>query len=71
MCSCTSSTGRRRSIFGRSCTVMREVLRAVPEWEIRLLMPSHFTTALDLFEEAASEEMRRPLRLSRAEEIGW
>lgn len=48
-----------------------DVLRAVPEWEIRLLMPSHFTSALDLYEEAASEEMRRPLRLSQTEEISW
>jgi hypothetical protein len=35
-----------------------ELLRALPEWELRLLVPRHMVKATPLYEDAAREEMR-------------
>lgn len=48
-----------------------DVLRAVPEWELRLLVPRHLLDAPVLYEAAAHQEMRRPLRLSETDEVRW
>ena len=49
-CSSTSSTGRRLWTSVPSCTVTRELLRALPQWELRLLVPRHLVEAAPLFE---------------------
>lgn len=48
-----------------------ELLRALPEWEIRLLLPRHLLKAGPLFEQAAREELSQPLRLDDVAEIHW
>jgi hypothetical protein len=48
-----------------------ELLRALPEWELRLLIPRHLLAAGPLFEQAALEEFGRPLRLDDVAELRW
>jgi hypothetical protein len=48
-----------------------ELLRALPEWELRLLVPRHLLEAAPLFEQAAQEELSRPLRLDDVGELRW
>jgi hypothetical protein len=48
-----------------------ELLRALPEWELRLLVPRHMLKAASLYEDAAREELARPLRLDDAAELRW
>jgi hypothetical protein len=48
-----------------------ELLRALSEWELRLLLPRHLLEAAPLFEHAAQEELSRPLRLDDAAELRW
>lgn len=48
-----------------------ELLRALPEWEVRLLVPAHLSKAAPLFESAVSEELATPLHLRSVEELGW
>ena len=48
-----------------------ELLRALPEWELRLLVPRHMAEAAPLYEAAAGEELTRPLRLDDAAELRW
>lgn len=48
-----------------------ELLRALPEWEIRLLVPRHLLKAGPHFEQAAREELSRPLRLDDVAELRW
>ena len=48
-----------------------ELLRALPEWELRLLVPRHMVKTVPLYEDAAREEMSRPLRLDDAAELRW
>ena len=48
-----------------------ELLRALPEWELRLLVPRHLLEAAPLFEQAAREELGRPLRLDDVAELRW
>jgi hypothetical protein len=48
-----------------------ELLRALPEWELRLLVPRHLVKAGPLFEQAAREELSRPLRLDDVAELHW
>lgn len=48
-----------------------ELLRALPEWELRLLVPRHLLEAAPLFEQAAREELSRPLRLDDVAELHW
>jgi hypothetical protein len=48
-----------------------ELLRALPQWELRLLVPRHMVKAAPLYEEATREELSRPLRLDDAAELRW
>ena len=48
-----------------------ELLRALPEWELRLLVPRHLLEAAPLFEQAARDELGRPLRLDDVAELRW
>jgi hypothetical protein len=48
-----------------------ELLRALPEWELRLLVPRHLVAVAPLYEAAAREELSRPLRLDDAAELRW
>jgi len=48
-----------------------ELLRALPIWTIRLLVPAHYREASDAFVSAWQQEFGRPLRLSTADELRW
>jgi len=48
-----------------------ELLRALPQWELRLLVPRHLLEAAPLFEQAAQDELSRPLRLDDVAELRW
>src|SRR5207248_5628520 len=48
-----------------------DLLRALPGWTVRLLVPAHLTKAAKLYESAWREELASPLRLSTAEELRW
>ncbi len=48
-----------------------ELFRALPQWELRLLVPRHLAKFVTLFEAAAREEMTVPLRLDDASELRW
>ena len=45
------------------------LLRALPAWEIRLLVPPHLATSAGRYEAAAREELQRPLRLDAIWEL--
>lgn len=47
------------------------LLRALPRWRVRLLVPRHLADVVDLYEAAWREELGSPLRLSTAEELRW
>jgi hypothetical protein len=47
------------------------LLRALPRWTVRLLVPRHLADAVGLYEAAWREELATPLRLSTAEELRW
>jgi hypothetical protein len=47
------------------------LLRGVPRWTVRLLVPPHLADAVGLYEAAWREELASPLRLSTAEELRW
>ena len=48
-----------------------ELFRALPQWELRLMVPRHLAKFVPLFEAAAREEMTEPLRLDDAGELRW
>jgi hypothetical protein len=48
-----------------------ELLRALPAWTIRVLVPSHLLSASGRFEAAWREELAMPLRLTTVEELRW
>ena len=48
-----------------------ELLRALPEWELRLLVPKPLYKAASVFEAAAHQEMAMPLRLGDMEDLHW
>ena len=48
-----------------------ELLRALPTWTIRLLVPNHLIEASSAYESAWREELGTPLRLSTADELRW
>lgn len=48
-----------------------ELLRALPEWELRLLVPRHLQKAAPFYEAAAREELSRPLRLDDVADLRW
>lgn len=48
-----------------------ELLRALPAWRLRLLIPAHFARADRTYEAAFREELLSPLRLSAIDELRW
>ena len=48
-----------------------ELLRALPRWTIRLVVPLHFEKAIDAYVSAWRQEFAAPLRLSTVEELRW
>jgi hypothetical protein len=48
-----------------------ELLRAVPEWEVRLLSGIPLTDWWKAYEQAFEDEVARPLTLSVIEELAW
>ena len=48
-----------------------EVLRALPRWTIRLVIPPHFEKATEAYVSAWRQELAAPLRLSTVEELRW
>ena len=48
-----------------------ELFRALPEWEIRLLVPRHLAAAAPRFEAVVRDELARPLRLDAIWELHW
>lgn len=48
-----------------------ELLRALPEWELRILVPRHFNGTGSVFGSAAMEELARPLGLGARDELSW
>ena len=47
------------------------LLRALPVWTVRLLVPSHLLKALPRYESAWKEEIASPLRPSTSDELRW
>jgi hypothetical protein len=48
-----------------------ELLRALPRWMIRMLVPQPFVRAIPRFGQAAREELATPLSLSQSKELEW
>lgn len=48
-----------------------ELFRALPEWELRVLVPRHIDEAASAFAAAATEELATPLGLTERDELGW
>jgi hypothetical protein len=48
-----------------------ELLRALPEWTIRLVMPRHLAAAEQAYRTAIQEELATPLRPAVVEELRW
>ena len=48
-----------------------ELFRALPEWELRVLVPRHFDKAARAFASAATEELATPLGLSERDDLAW
>lgn len=48
-----------------------ELLRALPAWTIRLLIPQHFAKATGAYTTAFLEQLAMPLRPETRDELGW
>jgi hypothetical protein len=48
-----------------------ELLRALPRWTIRIVLPPHFAKAAAAYEAACRQELASPLRPSLLEELLW
>ena len=48
-----------------------ELFRALPEWQIRLLVPRHLAAAAPRSEAVVRDELARPLRLDAIWELHW
>jgi hypothetical protein len=48
-----------------------DLLRAIPNWTIRLLVPGHLSAAATVYERAFHEELVSPLRPAVVEELKW
>jgi hypothetical protein len=48
-----------------------ELLRALPRWTIRVLIPQPFAHAIPRFGQAAREELATPLSLAQSQELEW
>jgi hypothetical protein len=47
------------------------LLRTLPRWRVRLLVPRHLADVVGVYEAAWREELGSPLRLSTADELRW
>lgn len=47
------------------------VMRSLPRWTLRGVVPRKFEEAIPAFRQALNEEFRRPLRPSDGEELLW
>jgi hypothetical protein len=48
-----------------------ELLRALTDWEVRLLIPRHLTASIAAYQEAFREELAHPLRPAVVDELVW
>ena len=48
-----------------------ELFRALPEWQLRLLVTRHLDETAPVFETTARQELGMPLRLKEMEELSW
>ena len=48
-----------------------ELLRALPTWRVRLLIPAHLREARDAYLAAVRQELATPLRPATADELRW
>jgi hypothetical protein len=48
-----------------------ELLRALPSWRLRLLVPAHLESARDAYRAAVGQELATPLRPALADELLW
>jgi hypothetical protein len=48
-----------------------ELLRALQEWTIRLLIPSHYARATRMYREAFREHLAMPLRPTNLDDLRW
>lgn len=48
-----------------------ELLRSLPAWTVRVLIPASMTNAVRLYERAFHDQLASPLRLSTIDEVKW
>lgn len=48
-----------------------ELLRALPAWSVRVLMPHHLSNATDRYRDAFREQVGAPLRPTQLQELRW
>ena len=48
-----------------------ELLRSLPQWRIRVLVPAHMKDAIRLYRAAFHEQLASPIRLSIRDELEW
>jgi hypothetical protein len=48
-----------------------ELLRAVPAWTVRVLIPHHLANAINRYKDAFREQIGMPLRPTQLEELRW
>src|SRR3954469_9337573 len=48
-----------------------ELLRALPAWSVRLLIPHHLSNSTNRYEEAFREQVGTPLRPTQLQELRW
>lgn len=48
-----------------------DLLRALPRWTLRVVVPQHFTDAADRYHHAFQEHFRAPLRSELIDELRW
>ena len=48
-----------------------ELLRALPRWTVRLLIPPHFAKAAEAYVSACRQELASPLRPATVEDLRW
>jgi len=48
-----------------------ELLRALPQWTLQLLVPAHFAKATEMYLAAARQELAAPLRSAVVDELRW
>lgn len=48
-----------------------ELFRALPEWELRVMVPRHFDKAARVFTSAATEELATPIGLTERDDLKW